>query len=398
MAGVHTLTMGRRLRQIRLAQHKSLRTVAGLAGISPRFLSELESGTRALDRHSLMVALTDAVGTSPVELMTLPVPAPANGGVDMGIEAVRQSLLAVGLHHHAGGQVVPAQALRARCAALVQAHRSAERPGEVGAMLAVLIRDLHTSIAAGREVAELLEVAVLVHTQLTLGWLRVAGAPLDLRAQAATLARHTAQDLGTATALGLAAWGGLSLMISAGIFDLARDELDEVSVPPTSPESTQLAGMLALCRALLATVDSRPVDAVAPLEQAVELAERTGEGDAYGMGFGPTTVGLWQMYGLLDVGDHAQAMRVGAGLHPQAHLPPLGQAGYWVTYGRALARVRGHRDDAIAALGRAEQISPARLYRDPFATDVLAELVARSRDDAVGRELRGMAHRSALPR
>jgi hypothetical protein len=77
------------------------------------------------------------------------------------------------------------------------------------------------------------------------------------------------------------------------------------------------------------------------------------------------------------------------------HLPPLGQAGYWVTYGRALAlaRVRGRRDDAVAALRRAEEISPYRLYRDFFAT----ELIARSREDSLGRELRGMAHRAGLP-
>jgi hypothetical protein len=63
----------------------------------------------------------------------------------------------------------------------------------------------------------------------------------------------------------------------------------------------------------------------------------------------------------------------------------------------ALARVRGRRDDAVAALRRAEEISPYRLYRDLFATDVIAELIARFREDSVDRELRGMAHRAGLP-
>lgn len=116
------------------------------------------------------------------------------------------------------------------------------------------------------------------------------------------------------------------------------------------------------------------------------------------MGFGPTNVGLWRMYGQLDVYDYEQAVRVGEGLRPEAHLPRLVQADYWVNYGRALARVRGRHDDAIAAFRRAEEISPPpRLYRDPFATDVIAELLARSRRDAVGRELRRMAYRAGLP-
>ncbi len=186
-------------------------------------------------------------------------------------------------------------------------------------------------------------------------------------------------------------------MIGAGAFDLALAGLDAVSVPTNTSESMQVAGTLALCRSLLAAVDSRPGDVEAPFAEAVELAERTGEGNAYGMGFGPTNVGLWRMYGQLDVNDYEQAVRVGEGLHPEAHLPRLVQADYWVNYGRALARVRRRRDDAIVAFRRAEEISPHRLYRDPFATDVIAELLARSRRDAVGRELRGMAYRAGLP-
>jgi transcriptional regulator with XRE-family HTH domain len=389
--------MGRRLREIRHARGTSLRVVAGLAGISPAYLSQLETGTRALDRHSLIVALADALGTSPPELTRLPVPAPGNGGVDSAIEAVRQALLAVG-HRRPGGQVVPAEALRARIAAMVDAHCRCDRPGEVGETLSVLVRDLHSSIAAGRDTAELLELAVLLHTQVTVGWLRVVGAPVDLRSQAVVLARQAAQTLDTPTALGLAVWGGLHVMITAGTFDLALAELDAVTVPTDTPESTQLAGMLALSRSLLAAVDSRPEDVAAPFEHAVELAERTGEGNAYGMGFGPTTVGLWRMYSQLDVGDYAQAVRTGDGLHPEAHLSPLAQADYWVTYGRALTRVRSRRDDAVVAWQRAEEISPYRLYRDLFATDVIAELIARFREGSVDRELRGMAYRAGVIR
>lgn len=66
-------------------------------------------------------------------------------------------------------------------------------------------------------------------------------------------------------------------------------------------------------------------------------------------------------------------------------------------YGRLLARLRGRRNDAVRALRRAETISPNRVRRNPFARDTLAELVARSRDDALGRELRGMAYRAGLP-
>lgn len=389
-------TIGRRLRQIREARRKSLRVIAGLAGISAATLSRIETGQRALDSHSEIVALADALNISPSELTKLPVPAPGNGGSDAATESVRHALMGVG-HHLPGGKVFPVEVLRARVTALVDAHGRCDRPAEVGTALPALIRDLHSSIEAGRDVAGLLDLAVLLHTQVTVGWLRVVGAPLDLRWQAVILARQAAQDRDTPTTLGVAVWGGLYVMIGAGTFDLALAALDAVTVPTNTPESMQLAGTLALSRSLLAAVGSRPGDVDAPFQQAVELAERTGEGNAYHMGFGPTNVGLWRMYGLLDVNDYEPAVRIGEGLHPEAHLPRLVQADYWVNYGRALARVRGRRDDAVVALRRAEEISPHRLYRDLFATDVIAELVARARDDALGRQLRGMAYRAGLP-
>jgi len=389
-------TKGRRLRQIRNSRNKSLRVVAELSGISTATLSRIENGLRALDRHSEIVPLAAVLEIAPSELTRLPVPAPGNGDTDSAIESVRHALMAVG-HRLSGGQALPVDVLRTRVAALVAAHYRCGRPGDVGTALPAVIRDLHSSIEAGRDVAELLDLAIVLHTQVTVGWLREVGASPDLRGLAANFARDAAAERDEPTALGAALWGGLYVTIGAGAFDLALAGLDTVTVPTNTPESMQVAGTLALCRSLLAAVDSRPGDVEAPFQQAVEFAKRTGEGNAYGMGFGPTNVGLWRMYSQLEVGDYEQVVRVGEGLHPEAHLSRLYQADYWVNYGRALARVRGRRDDAVVAFRRAEEISPHRLYRDPFATDVIAELLARVRRDAIGRELRRMAYRAGLP-
>lgn len=51
----------------------------------------------------------------------------------------------------------------------------------------------------------------------------------------------------------------------------------------------------------------------------------------------------------------------------------------------------------MRAFRRAELLSPLHLHRNPVARDVLAELLTRSRRDAIGRELRGMAYRAGLP-
>ncbi|MGH3865202.1 MAG: hypothetical protein ACRDQ4_03525 [Pseudonocardiaceae bacterium] len=133
------------------------------------------------------------------------------------------------------------------------------------------------------------------------------------------------------------------------------------------------------------------------LENAAELAARTGEGNAYGLGFGPINVDLYRIAGLLELGDHERVVSIAEGMNPEAHANRSRQVAYWADYGRALARLRGRHDEAVMALRRAELISPYRIQRNPIIREVLAELLARSRRDAVGRELRGMAYRAGLP-
>lgn len=150
------------------------------------------------------MALATALQIAPSELTSMP--APGNGDTDVAVEAVRVTLMAVN-HGHPGGDALPVQALRERVGALIGASSVGDQ--ELTAReLPVLIRDLHTSIAVGRGVAELLDLAALPHTQGTIGWLRTAGASVDLREQAALLARRAAEENDTPTARGLAAAGG----------------------------------------------------------------------------------------------------------------------------------------------------------------------------------------------
>lgn len=388
-------TIGRRVWQVRDTRRKPLRVVAALAGMSTTTLWRIENGEHVLNLVEL-VALANALQVAPSDLVKLPFPAPANGETDSAVEAVRSAVTAVS-RNRPGGMVLPVTVLRGRVNATLGAHYACDPESNVGAMLPTLIRDLHTSIAAGRDVAELLDLAVLLHAAATVGWLRVAGATQDLRSEASLLALRVAQDRDTPAALGLATWGGLYVMVTAGEFDLAQTELDAVSVPTDTPESMQLAGTLALCRSFLAAMDSRPGDMEAPLEHASDLAGHTGEGNAYWMGFGPTNVGLWRMGAALQSGDHEGAVAVAAGLNPEVHPLRGCQANYWADYGRGLASLRGRHDDAVSALRKAELIQPHRVQRDPFSRDALAVLLPRvRRDSGTGMELRGMAYRAGL--
>lgn len=180
-------TVGIRLWRLRDDRRKSLRVVAELAGMSTTMLWRIERGKRALTSQAEVVALAAALQIAPEELTRLPVPKPANGETDSSVAEVDRALLAVG-HGLSGGQVLPVEVLRSRVSAAVQALCRCETERVVGAALPGLIRDLHTSIAAGREAAELLPLAAWLHTQATASWLRLAGASADLCGQAVMLA------------------------------------------------------------------------------------------------------------------------------------------------------------------------------------------------------------------
>jgi transcriptional regulator with XRE-family HTH domain len=215
-------TIDRWLRQIRESRGKSLRVVAGLSGVlSAASLSRIENGLRALDRRSEIVALANVLQIAPSELTRLPVPAPENGDADSATDAVRLALMAVS-HDQPGGQVVPVDVLRARVTALLDARCRCDRQDEAVAALPELIRDVHTSIAAGHDVAALLDLTVLLHAGGTNQLLRVVGAPLDLRSQAATLAQQAARERDAPIAMGIATVGSVSVMLTAGAFDLAQ--------------------------------------------------------------------------------------------------------------------------------------------------------------------------------
>jgi len=387
-------TIGWRVRRIRDARDKALRVIAGLAGISTTKLWRIEHGEYALDNRSEIVALANALQISPSDLTKLPVPAPANGDTDAAVEKMRRVLMAVS-HHHPQGEVLPVEVLREQVGVLIGAGSIGDQD-LTGRELPVLIRNLYTTLAAGRDVAELLDLAAVLHTQATIGWLRTAGASVDLREQAALLARRAAEEHDTATVWGLAAAGAVRVMLSMGAFDLAQAELDSVTVPTTTPETMQLAGMLALYRAEVAAADSRPGDVDPALDFADELAERTGEGNAYWLGFGPTNTRFCRVSVALDLKDYDMAVAAAEGVNPSLHSNRSRQAAYWAYYGRALARLRERHDDAVRALRQAELIVPHRVQRDPFVREVLAELLVGSRRDAIGRELRGMVYRAGL--
>ncbi len=187
------------------------------------------------------------------------------------------------------------------------------------------------------DVAGLLDLAVLLHAPDTRGWLWIHSSSLDLRWQAASLAQQVAQERGTTTALGIAAWGAVVEMLAEGAFDLAQAELDALAVPTTTRELPD-AGATAVAGRRIRRPACRHARAARRCGRAG--GTHRGRKDAYWLGFGLTNVGLWRMASAFEAGDYDRVVNIAGGLRPEAHHSRKRQATYWLGYGRALARLR----------------------------------------------------------
>ncbi|KOV80582.1 transcriptional regulator [Nocardia sp. NRRL S-836] len=359
---------------------------------SASYLSRLENGERALDRRSLVVALANALEVAPSEITGAA--APGSSDEDRSLNGVRLALLAVSVGEPAG-EVVPIEALRARVAELLDDQKDC-RAVEVGQALPGLIRDLHATLGAGRDVAAVLKLLTLTHVQGTQAWLMDVGANLDLAWQAATLASTAAEQVDDRPTLAVSAFGTAFGLLGAGAFDLAARTVSTADPGTATPEAMQAAGMLSLTSSLVAAARGNESERSAALDHAADLAARTGEGNALWFGFGPSNVGVWRMSVALESGDHAEAARIATTVHPDALPSQTRRSAYFREYGRALAHLPRRTDEAVMMLRRAEQLSPTRIHRHPFMRSILAELLTKAKRDGVGRELRGMAYRAGL--
>ncbi|MGH3771689.1 MAG: XRE family transcriptional regulator, partial [Pseudonocardiaceae bacterium] len=205
---------------------------------------------------------------------------------------------------------------------------------------------------------------------------------------------------GEVTTLSVAGFAVAETLLNSGTFELGQVELDSLTLPPATAATAGLVGVLTAVHAQAAALNGRPGEAAAAMDAAADMASRfgeIGETDPLGFGeFGPSWVGFRRVRLALDAGEPDSAVSIAEGLHPERHPFPYGHAYHWVGYWRALARLRGRRDDAVRALRRAETMNPARVRRNPLVRDTIAVLLAGARRDAVGQELRGMASRAGL--
>ena len=387
--------MGARVRYWRLRRGLSQRTLAQLAGMTQGYVSQIEAGLKEIDKRSTLIRLAGALQVSVSDLSTVTGPdTPELSVAQATVPAFRAALNLARL----GEDVEPRRSLtevRAVVAGLAATWKAA-RYDQLSALMPALLSDLHALTTAGDEPAQRAALRLLVETMhcatSTLRYLNCG----DLAMIAADLGHAASVRLGEPLWRGVADYVRLmTLPVESKALTgrLAVQAADRLAGGPQSGQVLQVAGMLHLSAAFCAaTAEDASVTAV-HLEQARQLAGRTGEGDFATMMFGATNVAFWETSIAVAAGEGGRVREIARRVHPDRIDSDTRKAAYFIDYGRGLAQTRRNDAEAVASFIRAERIAPQRTRRSSAARESVATMLRRARATAGGRQLRDLASR-----
>jgi hypothetical protein len=176
----------------------------------------------------------------------------------------------------------------------------------------------------------------------------------------------------------------------------AADRMPDRLVTGDDTWAQEVYAMLRLTAALAAQVRGDSAGAADQAEEAARIARTHGERpDAFEY-FGPANLSTWRTTLAVEAGEPAQALEYAAAadLGP---LPRVRRALLLLDVARAHHQLgQGHDRQVITTLRQAEKLAPIRVHGSAWARDLVEVMLTRSRRDAGGRELRGLAYRMGL--
>ncbi|MGA8113767.1 MAG: helix-turn-helix transcriptional regulator [Actinocatenispora sp.] len=378
---------GARIKLWRSRRGMSQAVLAGLAGLSQPFLSQVEAGTKTVDRRSTLVALAEALRVSVADLCRPGEPVdPAHDRAVEAVPAIRVAIAELMAGERRPTTRTPEQ-VRADLARAQQLRADADYAALMP-MCADLLYDLAT---IGPR--ELTEGAYLVGSPLRgLGF-------RDLAWHAANLAVQTARESDDPAWIGAAHHAYVMALPpeTGATTNIATRAAIELQPHLASPDARAVYGMLHLGTALAAATARREADAYAHLDEAAREAESLGEpADGAGfnaMNFGPTNVALWRMTLTNELAEPGRTAELARDVAPGRLRSVNRTAAYWVDLGRALvAHGRGRRDrEALTCFLNAERAAPQFTRASAVVKDQVLAMTRRARLRSESDDIRSLA-------
>lgn len=378
------LPIGDRIRHYRGGRRQD--AVAGLVGITPDYLSQIERGLK-VPSLPILYALAQELGVPTAALLSERPPAEEEHA-DTAEAAVGRALLGYGPGRSA--DPVSAAVLRDRVEAAWQSWQTAaDRFTRAAVTLPDLVADAEHAVRAARGGTDPAERRAVLRAAADLycllrSYLRRTGR-IDLATLAADRAMRAAEDADDPLRIAAAQWNLGHVLLAVGqpaeaqeLAVLAAEQVAAASLPEA--ERAAMAGALQLVAVVGAARRRRWLEARERLTQYAAPAARA-VGDDSNVGwtvFGPTNVALHAVSIEMEAGEAGEALHTADAIDTSP-LPSLERE---FTFGLEVAACHSQRrDDAATLLSllSLEGIAPEDLAHNPLARQLVLTVIRRAR-------------------
>lgn len=397
---------GQRIAQARRRRGLSQAALAGLAGRSESWLSQVERGVRQVDSHRVLMSLAEILRVDVAEL-TGDDPAAPPASRYTAAREIELAMMAYDALESVIGAEAPGSAsdlagLRLGVDRVNRAYQAA-RYDEAGRMLPALIRRIETAARTcprqDATSAEAIRAQAYQAAAMVLNRVGETGLAWTAADRAMAAAEHAGSGLLAAVSAFRLAHVFTRRKRSAQARDLVTSAASALRRSGTrgDPERMSVLGGLHLAGALAAAAEFDRSAADESLSAARRIAERLGadRNDCW-TAFGPTNVRIHQISAAVAFGDAATAVETGEMLDLQRL--PAGLAGRRSQVSLDLARGYAQQRHDAAALNMllaAERAAPQLVRYDTVTHDVLA-LMLRREHRASTPQLRPLARRAGV--
>ncbi len=405
MSPTREIPIGERVRFYREAQHKKQTVVAGLAGISVDYLSQIERGLKT-PTIALLHLIARVLGVPTSVLLGEPPGEPDSGPPGHpATPAIHRALMSYGSAHQDDEPPDLGQLRERIDSAFITWSSSPTRYSDTGILLPDLVTDTEHAIRAFRSVGETKQRREALRLSADLNFLlrtffKRTGR-IDLCLLAADRGMRAAEDAEDPLRIAAARWN-LGHALAA---DNHAESAEEVAVKAaeeleplladSAPELTAMYGALWLVATWAAVRKGDAWTARSRLrEKARPAAERTGESNVAWTAFGPTNVGIYAVNIEMEAGEVSEALRLADEVDTSRSPSIVPRAMFLLD----LARCYDQRREGPAVLLhllRLERESPEEMRYDVLARDLVRSLVKRARP-SFSPEVRGLAARIGL--
>ncbi|MGV9368029.1 helix-turn-helix domain-containing protein [Amycolatopsis sp. NPDC003731] len=371
--------VGDRVRFYRTAAHQTKTVVAGLTGITPDYLYQIERGQKP-PTIPVLAQLAQVLRVEPGDLLSNHPATPTRHASSVTADAIYRAMTT-----RVAANPAPVNELgRQVCEAWTAWQTSGHRYSELTTDLPDLIAATEATIrgTSGRHQRQAQAVAADLYGLLRTVTKRVGR--VDLSLLAADRAQRAAEQADDPVRLAGARWNLIQVMLADGQAEAAEDEAMKAladlraALGPDHLDAAALSGALLLIAAVAAVRAGDSWTGRDRLRQAAPLAERVGDCNVCWTAFGPTNVAMYAVSIEVESGEAVEGLRLAAKIDHERSPSIERRVAFLLDQAKGYAQRREFAQ-TLALLTTAETDAPEDVRFRPAAHTLIRTVMERGR-------------------